>query len=175
MAQDYRNDPRRVTRQNYGRPFGDRSSYSPGAVAGPHSGVHPGTYREDRDASYRQDSYSSGWQGDGGDRSMWDRAADEVSSWFGDDAAQARRQDDHRGRGPRDYTRSDERILEDVNERLTDDPDLDATDIRVSVSEREVSLDGEVASRLEKRRAEDCAEDVSGVAHVQNNLRIRTV
>ena len=174
MAQDSRNDPRRGMRQNYGRPYGEGSPYSPGAVAGPHSGVHPGATRYDRDPPDRQEYHSDDWRSADGDRSMWDRAADEVSSWFGDDAAQARRQEDHRGRGPRDYVRSDERILEDVNERLTDDPDLDATDIRVSVSEREVSLDGEVGSRLEKRRAEDCAEYVSGVAHVQNNLRIRS-
>jgi hypothetical protein len=29
-----------------------------------------------------------------------------------------------------------------------------------------------VSTRLQKRRAEDCAEDVSGVKHVQNNLRV---
>ena len=160
-------------RHDYGRPFEDRSTYGPGAVAGPHSGVHPGASRGDMDTAYRQD-YDDG-RGHHGDRTMWDRASDEVSSWFGDEAAEARRQEDHRGRGPRDYARSDERILEDVNDRLTDDPDLDATDIRATVSEREVTLDGEVGSRFEKRRAEDCAEYVSGVAHVQNNLRIRAV
>ena len=42
--------------------------------------------------------------------------------------------DEHRGRGPRGYTRSDERIREDVNDRLTDDGWLDASDIDVQVS-----------------------------------------
>ena len=36
-----------------------------------------------------------------------------------------------------------------------------------------VTLDGTVSTRLQKRRAEDCAEDVSGVKHVQNNLRVQ--
>ncbi len=60
-----------------------------------------------------------------------------------------------------------------MNDRLTDDWMLDASDIDVQVSEREVTLSGEVSSRSDKRRAEDIAEDVSGVTHVQNNLRVR--
>jgi hypothetical protein len=79
----------------------------------------------------------------------------------------------HRGRGPRGYRRSDARILDDVNLRLTDDPLVDASDIDVSVKDVEVTLSGTVASRFEKRRAEDVAEAVSGVTHVQNNLRVR--
>lgn len=109
---------------------------------------------------------------DGG-RDLLDRAYDEVASWFGDDDAEARRAADHRGRGPRDYVRSDERISDDVHDVLTDDPHVDASDVRVTVRDGEVTLDGEVSSRFEKRRAEDCADSVSGVRHTQNNLRIR--
>jgi osmotically-inducible protein OsmY len=112
------------------------------------------------------------------DRSWWERTKDEVSSWAGDeDAARRRRMDealDHRGRGPKNYARSDDRIREDVNDRLTDDSAVDATEIDVKVSNREVTLSGTVDSRMEKRRAEDCAERVSGVQHVQNNLRVKT-
>ena len=112
-------------------------------------------------------------------RSFIDKATDEVASWFGDrNAGQRRRGDEvqagaHRGRGPRDYRRSDERIREDVNERLTDDPYLDATDVLVSVSDGEVTLSGHVAAREDKRRAERLAEDVAGVKDVQNNVRLR--
>ena len=81
--------------------------------------------------------------------------------------------DEHRGRGPKGYTRSDARIREDVNDRMTDDGWLDASDIEVQVSSSEVTLTGEVNSRQEKRRAEDIAEAVSGVKHVQNNLRVK--
>jgi hypothetical protein len=79
----------------------------------------------------------------------------------------------HRGRGPKGYQRSDTRIMEDINDRLTDDPHLDASEIEVSVKGREVTLTGTVNSRFEKRHAEDLAEAVSGVSHVQNNLRVQ--
>jgi hypothetical protein len=79
----------------------------------------------------------------------------------------------HAGRGPRGYTRSDARILEDVNDRLTEDWYLDASDIEVTAANGEVTLSGSVDSRDDKRRAEGLAESVSGVRDVQNNLRIQ--
>jgi hypothetical protein len=115
-------------------------------------------------------------------RSWWDRTQDEVSSWLGDENARRRREWDerqadlraeHRGRGPKGYKRSDDRITEDLNDRLTDDPYLDASDIQVSVKDSEVTLSGLVANRQDKRRAEDLADSISGVTHVQNNLRVR--
>ena len=114
-----------------------------------------------------------------GERGWWDRASDEVSSWFGDEEAERRRNLDkmregsYRGRGPRGYKRSDERIKEDINDRLSDDPYIDASDVEVTVASCEVTLTGTVDDRNTKRRAEDIAEDVSGVANVENRLRIR--
>lgn len=111
------------------------------------------------------------------DRGFWDKAGDEVQSWMGDEGAERRRRMDHehhhRGRGPRGYSRSDERINEDVHDRLTEDWALDASDIEVAVSGGEVTLNGKVDSRQDKRRAEDIVDDVSGVGHVQNNLRVK--
>jgi osmotically-inducible protein OsmY len=77
------------------------------------------------------------------------------------------------GRGPKNYRRSDERITEDLVQRLTDDHDVDATDIEVSVSEGTVTLGGYVATRREKRIAEQIAEGCRGVKDVFNNLRVR--
>jgi osmotically-inducible protein OsmY/CBS domain-containing protein len=94
---------------------------------------------------------------------------------FGNDATASRgevRREDHRGRGPRNYQRSDDRIREDVNERLSDDVRVDASEIEVTVQGREVTLTGTVRDRNEKRWAEDIAEAVAGVSHVQNNLRV---
>jgi|GEM_PF-6598038 len=79
---------------------------------------------------------------------------------------------DMRGKGPKDYIRSDDRIREVVCEVFTDDPLLDAGDIEVSVVRGEVTLTGTVSARAAKRHAEDLAETVSGVRHVQNNLRV---
>jgi osmotically-inducible protein OsmY len=134
--------------RDYGRKYG--------------SGSLPGGEYGRRDRDYNRDR---GW---------WDRATDEVSSWFGDDDAERRRRmDEHRGKGPKNYSRSDERIREDVSDRLTDDPLVDASEIDVSVSNQEVTLSGTVHTRQQRRLAEDCAESVSGVKHVQNNLRVK--
>jgi osmotically-inducible protein OsmY len=76
------------------------------------------------------------------------------------------------GRGPPGYRRSDERIREDVNERLTDDCRVDASDVEVSGDNGVVTLTGRVGSRNEKWRAEDVAESVSGVTDVSNQLRV---
>jgi osmotically-inducible protein OsmY len=118
--------------------------------------------------------YAGGYRGRrrDGERGFFDKAGDEVASWFGDDDAERRRMQDHRGRGPSDYKRSDDRIREDANDRLTDDWGIDASDIKVKVNKQEITLDGTVDSRRSKRRAEDLVHDVSGVRHVQNNLRI---
>lgn len=100
--------------------------------------------------------------------------SDEVTPWLGDDQSDRRHVlEDYRGIGPRGYTRSDERIREDVCDGLTDDPALDASEIEVTVAGSEVTLSGTVGSRAERRRAEDDADRVSGVIHVQNNLRVR--
>ena len=110
-------------------------------------------------------------------RGWWDRTADEVASWFGDEGAEKRRQMDERqagfrGRGPRGYTRSDERIREDINDALTDAWMIDAWDIEESVTDGNVILKGTVENRHEKRLAEDVAEDVSGVKNVENHIHV---
>jgi osmotically-inducible protein OsmY len=97
---------------------------------------------------------------------------------MGDHDAQHRREHDavtrgeHRGRGPKGYRRSDERIREDVSDRLTDDSWLDAQSIEVAVKDGDVTLTGMVRSREDKKRAEALAESVSGVDNVQNSLRL---
>jgi osmotically-inducible protein OsmY len=111
-------------------------------------------------------------------RDWWDRTRDEVSSWFGDENAEQRRDMDkyyeggHRGKGPKSYRRSEDRIKEDVCDRLTDDDMLDATGIDVEVHGDEVTLNGTVNNRMQKRRAEDLVESVSGVRNVENRLKV---
>lgn len=138
-----------------------------------------GGYRERGRYGYGRDDR----RGRDDDRGFFERAGDEIATWFGSDDAERRRRRDamegdqgaqhHRGRGPRGYTRSDDRIREDVNDRLTEDPYLDASDIEVTVSQGEVTLNGTVDSRAAKRRAEDIVDRISGVTHSQNNLRVR--
>lgn len=76
-------------------------------------------------------------------------------------------------RAPKGYKRSDERILDDVNERLAHQSWFDPSDIEVAVSAGEVTLRGTVQTRHEKFRAEEIAAAVGGVSDVENLLRIR--
>jgi hypothetical protein len=76
------------------------------------------------------------------------------------------------GRGPRGYQRSDVRIYEELCERLTDDPRVDASEIQVDVRDGEVALRGHVPTREMRRWADDAAFNIAGVRHVSNDLRI---
>jgi osmotically-inducible protein OsmY len=150
---------------SYGRgPAGDNAPFSRGNVG---------------DAQGRGRTYGRGRdddreRGHDDDRGFMDRAGDEVLSWFGDEDAARRRDQDHRGKGPKGYKRADARVLEDVNDRLTEDSRVDASDISVAIQDGEVTLSGTVQSKFAKRCAEDCTDTVAGVQHVQNNLRIAT-
>ena len=111
------------------------------------------------------------------DRDWWDRTTDEVASWFGDDDAELRRKRDkmegpNRGKGPKGYVRSDEKIQDEINDKLYHDSYVDASDIEVSVSKGEVTLTGTVNDKNTKRRAEDLAEEITGVDDVTNNLKV---
>lgn len=78
----------------------------------------------------------------------------------------------YRGRGPRGYQRSDERIVEDICERLSDDPLIDASDITVRSDGGNVVLEGSVDSRVVKHRVEDIVDDCVGVTGIQNRLKV---
>jgi osmotically-inducible protein OsmY len=143
------------------------------------------SYRDRAGREYQGGQYwggqQRGYEGERGrgygeeERGWWDRTSDEIASWFGDREAERRRQMDRqrefRGRGPKGYRRSDERIKEDVNDRLSEGY-LDATEIEVLVVDAEVTLTGTVNSRDDKRLAEDIADSVSGVSNVENRLRV---
>lgn len=108
------------------------------------------------DRSWSERSSFGEPQGEG----LWDRLREGVKDVF-------------RGNpGPKNYTRPDARILEDVCDRLGLHPDLDASDIEVTVKEGEVMLMGTVEDRASKRIAEDLAENVRGVKDVHNHLKI---
>jgi len=78
----------------------------------------------------------------------------------------------HTGRGPRSYQRSDERLHEEVCERMAHHPHLDATDIEVRVQNGEITLSGSVQDRWAKRWAEDVSEGIWGVKQVHNQIRV---
>jgi osmotically-inducible protein OsmY len=166
----YSNSGSRLGAGNYGS-YGDRGRFNEGRSGGSYGYGNSGS-------NYGGNFGRQDFNRSNEDRGWWDRASDEVSSWFGDEEAERRRDRDkqhegaHKGRGPKNYTRSDERIKEDINDRLSDDPFIDASEIDVTVSSGEVTLTGSVDHRSTKRRAEDLAESVSGVKNVENRIRV---
>ena len=79
----------------------------------------------------------------------------------------------YRGRGPRGYVRSPARIHEDLCDRLTENPFIDASDVDVTVAGTEVTLGGAVQDTIAMRQAHAIAEEVAGVTHVHNRLQLR--
>jgi hypothetical protein len=96
----------------------------------------------------------------------------QLEQWQSARSQSSAQQGQFRGRGPRGYRRSDDRIKEDVCQCLTDDQHIDASEIEVAVNDREVVLSGTVQSRAEKRHAEDLIEQLPGVRDVINGLRV---
>jgi hypothetical protein len=125
-----------------------------------HGGFYAG--ETGRESMYRTEP--SG-QGDFG------RWGEQDHRWFRENPT-AEPRGEHRGRGPRGYRRSDERIREEVCECLTEDPFVDASNIEVTVQRGEVMLSGNVTSRQQKRRVTDLIESISGVRDVLNSVRV---
>lgn len=72
----------------------------------------------------------------------------------------------HRRAGP-----SDRVLWVVIVERLEAERGLDLRDVEVAVEDAEVTLNGHVRHKADKRRIEDLA-DIEGIGHVQNNLRV---
>ena len=143
-------NPRQVGRPS-GRPFGRRQ---PGEGYGAQSAGLP-----------RFEHYGERWERGRPSTGDPDYGRDyETLDW--------RRPGPHTGLGPAGYTRSDERIHEDVCERLTHHGAVDASDIEISVEDGIVTLSGTVDWFRSKRMAEDTALSVSGVRDVQNRLTL---
>lgn len=140
---EYRYVPYDYERGNYGDRNRNRREYGDLDYYQGHYG-NRGGYGRERDYGYRSDPYSDDWT-----------------------------QGPYSGVGPRGYRRTDDRIKDDVNDRLTWHGYVDATDINVEVKDGMVTLSGEVNTRREKRMAEDAAESVSGVEDVHNQLRVK--
>jgi hypothetical protein len=152
---------------------------------GPSPQWSPGEYGEGRwqpGRGYSGESGGYGWPGYGsqgyesrefGYPSGWGYGQERFGESFGRGSEGIDRSAGrYTGRGPKGYTRSDDRIKEDVNDRLEQHGEIDAWEISVVVQNGEVTLEGTVPDRLTKRLAEDVAEDSPGVKQVHNRLRI---
>jgi hypothetical protein len=74
--------------------------------------------------------------------------------------------------GPKGYTRSDERLREDISERLMQAYDIDSSEVTVQVQGGKVVLEGTVPNRYMKHAIEDIADGAPGVQDVDNRIRV---
>lgn len=152
--------------------------------------------RRYRDEPYYAERYGEeesrfpgrGWSSHqrGGDRPGWRGDADLGHTYSGNYESRQREEPlrygagggqamarGYRGRGPRNYARSDQRIQEDICERLWYDDAVDASDVTVEVHEGVVTLSGNVEERHVKHRIEDIADACGGVKDVRNEIRVQ--
>lgn len=69
---------------------------------------------------------------------------------------------------------SDRHVCDEIRERLSYHPYVDAGDVDVAVENGDVTLSGVVDDRSSRRLTEDVVKDVRGVKTVHNLLRLRT-
>ncbi|HEY3698605.1 MAG TPA: BON domain-containing protein [Spongiibacteraceae bacterium] len=144
-------------RWSQGRPYNESRNYRPqwGSSAQNFSSNRPGA------SNYPQQDQE------------FNRGNAQSAGAYGQTAgAYGLQQKNYRGLGPKGYTRADEKIREDICERLSDDPRIDASDISVEVRNGTVTLEGSVTDRVQKHRVEDVADSCSGVKDVHNGLRV---
>jgi hypothetical protein len=76
-------------------------------------------------------------------------------------------------RGPKGYERSDERLKEDICERMYTSTECDTSEVSVDVKSGVVTLEGTVEDRRSKFMLEEMVDNVPGVKDVENRLRIQ--
>jgi len=76
-------------------------------------------------------------------------------------------------RGPKGYTRSDERIKEDISEQLWRAEHVDSSDVTIAVENGVVKLSGTVPERWMRHEIEDIADNSMGVREIENNVRVQ--
>lgn len=180
----WRTDPRQ--REDFGQAdYSDEYGYDP-----EHRTGYPLEARQRfRDGDYRREEFSTDYAYDPeggrgyrrfyrddrtretGDADDYDRPGREHRSWReragGLFTGHRDEEREERRGGP-----SDRVLWAIIVERLEDERRLDLSDVEVVVDNAEVTLNGTVRRKEDKRRIEDVA-DIEGVRNVQNNLRPR--
>lgn len=173
---------------NFERPYTDYSGYDQDYIDNYHRAHSHYAYdRMGRPEIYGRPGYGTTYRRGGTgyeardhypgrDAHYHERYADYRNPWYDEEWERKRELQSgaHRGKGPKGYKRTDERIQEDLHDRLSEDPFLDPSEIEVSVVDGEVMLVGMVDSRMDKHRAEDIADRVLGVREIQNRIRVNS-
>jgi hypothetical protein len=74
--------------------------------------------------------------------------------------------------GPKGYQRSDERLREDISERLFGAYHIDSSEVTLEVTGGKVTLEGLVPSRHMKHAIEDMVDACPGVVEIDNRIRV---
>ncbi|HLU77901.1 MAG TPA: BON domain-containing protein [Burkholderiales bacterium] len=150
---------------DYGTPGGyggDRVYRQGGARHDTGGGAHYGAL-----VSYGQGAYGGYGQGE-----MGRSSGQGGQSWgnWGQSGQPGRSQ----RRGPKNYQRSDERLQEEICERLMARWDLDTSEVSVQVSQGEVTLEGVVPERRMRHEIENLVDDCHGVKDIDNRIRVQS-
>jgi len=76
-------------------------------------------------------------------------------------------------RGPKGYQRSDERLREDISERLMYAMEIDSSEVTITATDGRVTLDGTVPDRFMKHAIEDMVDECPGVQDIDNRIRVQ--
>jgi osmotically-inducible protein OsmY len=153
-----RGSPGQGQREDFGGQSRDRSGFDQQSGYGRSGSGQQGGYGQQ--AEHGRSDYGYGY---GGSQSG--------NQWGNQSSGQSQSRGLHRGKGPKGYQRSDERLKEMICERLREDPEIDASEVTVTVLSGTVTFEGTVDSRRVKNAIEDIAEQLDAT-HVQNNLRV---
>ena len=175
-SRDYGRDYGRYYRRGYNRDYGAdygedlrRRGAVPGAGMGADYGGdfdYSNRYAADEDINYGTGDV--GYESEG----AFYQDLDEPENYQSQVYRYGTGRSPYLGVGPLGYQRSDERISDDVCERLTRHGRVDASQIQFNVKDGEVTLQGKVPYREMKRLAEDVVERVSGVKDVHNEIKV---
>lgn len=160
-----------IYRPQYGQTYGTQSdwgqSYQPHQQYGTSGGAYGGMGGQQFGGNGTFRGNESGFGGPQGGGAMGGMQGRGMTGDWGMGSQKKR------GTGPKGYKRSDERIKEDVSDRLMEMGEIDASDVEVAVSGGEVTLTGTVPDRAMKYRIEHLCDQVSGVVDINNQLKVK--
>jgi hypothetical protein len=164
-------------RRQYGQPSYDQQrggwdrQHHGWQEAGEHQPFAPSAFGESESPRY----FGTGTQGHGGGPSFTGGTYG-TSDWRSDPGGRTPYRQGRQQRryplGPKGYTRSDERLREDISERLMQAYDIDSSEVTVQVLGGKVTLEGTVPNRYMKHAIEDIADSAAGVQDVDNRIRV---
>jgi osmotically-inducible protein OsmY len=178
-SREQRYPDQRYPEQSYRQPQASSSQYDNSRSTNYAFDSYRGQHRYDS-AEASNPSYGYGDQNYGasqsgsrygyGDQNFAGQAPDYFGSQYA--PGMSDRSVSYRGKGPKGYERSDERLKEDISERLMHDAHIDASDIEIQCKGGVITLEGSISDRRAKHHAENIIESISGVKDIDNRLKI---